>query len=720
MIHIQSNIDIIGSMLLALVKEGKINDNVESVTTDVDVHAANVGASKDDVKKNSENSDDSKGKRKHRMRKITVVIGSSSKSFFINHLSKLSYFKARFSSRWFNNSCDETKEIEIFPSSDTNNNCDSTFNYNQIQFNFNCDDLKFLLKCIQDCEISTDTPLELKKLESLLYCHDYFNPQLNQISNNSGNEDDGDDHDSSRFVIDEKALLNYFRDLKPPLDKEGRDTLLSDCRHPLLRRALTALNQRYQTIVKQSQIEMLSFDSKMNEAIASLNYHKNCNRMTMNENINNSTGFIESLMKTIKVDPITATKLFESRFKIHIYYVRKIFNAINAPNDCNYLSNMSPYFALNIEILHFGDTYVKKKRINIGSESKIDGKQSNGTPNKTDEKSNENNNRDDFKKNFQSILFDLWQLCEKGKHLSVSTFEAIDVMLEKVLNPQTIVSSIQAETVSKFDQAKLILQVLRDIIFLLMNDDLLLDDTRLRNTKYINIKSCCQGAILMIARYEPAIHVFDHSWHDSEIYNHLTENENEELVDCMIKVTKHYLDRCATANKRSLKDLDIVHHNTDCWITFLASTLICCSKEYIKKNAKKWFPILHKQQRETFIKARDDMKTLANYKSAAQLEKETNDDNNNNVAGDKDNYIITDEGIEEILKLNSDIEGDMGKWIIDELIQTTDQCFEFGIYLSQFVVFDHKQENENKQKIPFPQMYIDFMKKYCGINWTLL
>ena len=42
------------------------------------------------------------------------------------------------------------------------------------------------------------------------------------------------------------------------------------------------------------------------------------------------------------------------------------------------------------------------------------------------------------------------------------------------------------------------------------------------------------------------------------------------------------------------------------------------------------------------------MKTL----SGAQLEKEKNDDNNDNVDGDTDSYIFSNEGIEEILKLN--------------------------------------------------------------------
>ena len=222
---------------------------------------------------------------------------------------------------------------------------------------------------------------------------------------------------------------------------------------------------------------------------------------------------------------------------------------------------------------------------------------------------------------------------------------------------------------------------------------------------------------------------FHRSWCKWELYRNLTEKENEELVECMIQVTNKYLDRISGSNQKSLKQLTTVQSIIHNWITFTASTLFHCSKKYVIKNVEKWFPVLHKKTRQAYMEAREKMKASVNYRKAtgaeSNKEEKENSDNQNN--GDDNNNIdqdiFTDEDIEKILKLNSDIEGEMGQWIIDELIKTTDQCFEFGIYLSKFVVFDQKgkeHENTNKYQVPFPQLYIDFMKQYCGINWALM
>ena len=482
-------------MLLALATDSEtaVSSDHESLKTDADVSQDFTVTN--DSKKISENSGNCKGKPKHRMWKITVVIGLSSQTFSIIQLSKLSYFKARFSDRWLNDSCDETKKIEVFPPNGTNDN--STFNYNQIQFHFNCDDLKFLLKCIQACTIPSNTPLKLNKLESLLYCYDYFNPQSNQGSrNDKGNDNDSDsigneyrdDDDSVRFIIDENVLLLYFRNLNPPLDKAKRDALLCDCRHPLLRRALTKLNQRYENIVNQSQMEIFDANDKNNDQISTA--MEMYGSLTTN---NNSTAFIESLIKTIKLDPIAATKLFESRFRIRSHYGRKISKFRRASRDDNFLSNISDYFSLHIEILHFGDTYVKQNGIIAETDSKENAK--------LEKRTSRANKQKDNKK---SILFDLWQLCENGQYFTASTFEAIDAIIEMILNPKIMQSPIKTDDACQADQVKLFEKVLSGLIVVLNDGDLLIDDRRLRDTKNINIKSCCQAVSLILARLEPS------------------------------------------------------------------------------------------------------------------------------------------------------------------------------------------------------------------------
>ena len=170
---------------------------------------------------------------------------------------QLSYFKARFSSRWLGNKRNTLNEIQILPTNDKN------FNYNQIQFRFNCNDLQLLLKCIESSKIPSNQRLELNELESLLYCHDYLNPQSNDLNRSD-----------TSFTITQSTIVTYFRNCIESIDKAERDQMLSDCTHHTIRDALLQLSNEYKTILDESQSKLV------------YNSYSSVNNTTKNNNIN--------------------------------------------------------------------------------------------------------------------------------------------------------------------------------------------------------------------------------------------------------------------------------------------------------------------------------------------------------------------------------------------------------------------------------------------------
>ena len=286
-------------------------------------------------------------------------------------------------------------------------------------FNFDCSDLNLLLKCFKQGKIPNDVCVSLKKLESLLYCHDYFNPQSNENSIAKRQS-----IFETPFCIDKTQFLNYFCNHVPAFDNAQRDEFLSNCKHPLMRNVLTTLNNEYENISKKSRQDIFAH---LNEDGLSLQ-----NSLIMNEN---SADFISSLLKTIELDPIAATTLFESRFKIKISCSRikslKDFKNMDITHNKEFLSNLSRHCSIKIEIIDFENTYPKVKE--------------NSNKENTENKENKENQDDKESYNLdtgRSVLYDLWRLCEYGRHFNASTFEQIDRMIDVVLDQATLFSNI--------------------------------------------------------------------------------------------------------------------------------------------------------------------------------------------------------------------------------------------------------------------------------------
>ena len=630
---------------------------------------------------------------------IIVEIHSVSQSFTIKELSQLSYFKARFSSRWLKNigSFDNQTKIQLFPSNNnTNNNTFSCFN--QTQFNFTCRDLRLLLKCISISKIPESLCLELNELESLLYCNDYLNPQPPQ---------------SQSFVINQEILVNYFRNRVPSLHKDKRDEFLSNCTHPTLRNALLQLSNEYKTFMDQSKNKLfsgiISFGNLEDKIQSKNSYH-----------------YINTLLERVKLDGETATKLFESQFEViadfqldsreKAHLVQK-FGAVNEDKDL--WQEVSHHYTLSIGIKNFAYTYPND-----------DGDNKENKENSEESDSNSKN-----KKKSKSILHRLWPLCENGRYLTSTTFEKIDKMIEKILNPKMNdclivgVKHIDENGVNNTDasgfkkgkhgQMSFIVTFLYRLLVVMMNGYLTQNDLRLINTNYININSLIQSIMMIAARYHYPVPFFYREY--CVVPNFLSENENENLVLLMCKLTDKYLPRSFLC-RLNIGSLRSVKETITYWLRLLKNALLKCSKEFVTKEMCQWFPILHDRERKWLIKAVERVKKSDKYKPSLN---ENDDDDNDGDNNNSDNNInnknyFDDEMIEEIIQLNNcDCEKVAAEWIINELIQTTDQCFTFGIYLSNYVVFDGNQENSREEKA-FPQIYIDFMKKHCGISWNLI
>ena len=607
---------------------------------------------------------------------ILVRIGSSSKIFFIEKLTQLSYFRARFSSRWNNrgsNVQNDLNEVQIFPSSDKN---DNKFNYNQVQFNFICDDLELLLKCFELSKIPENSCLELNRLESLLYCNDYLNSDL--VVPVSGN---------NAFVMNEATLIEYFRNRVPSLCKVQRDTFLSDCKHPVLRNALTKLIDEYENVVKESQSDFFGYQKLS----------------ARNENAH-PTKFIRSLLKSVELDPIAATKIFESKFSMFATYQR----GERKHGDNSNLDELSDEYIIYMGLSSFVET-------RDGYDYGLAG----------------SSNQYQHYQEHQSILWDLWELCERGKYLSALTFKHIDDMMNVVLNKSVILSPITMITSGssanidvQSEIAWLIFYVLHCLTKSLMKKQLSRHDRRLRNTENISIVGLTCTRLMILARctlvFKPHIVV-----HGNE-FDYMTISENEQVANCIFQMSDKYFPVVSKFDD-TLDELKISKNIMDDWIEFLRNVLLKCSKEFVTKKTDKWFPILHAKKREWYITAMNYVKLNGNY-THSQMDDNYNDsdqqEKDNEDENKKEDECFNDVQIEEILELNRNYESKMAQWIIENLIKTTDQCFDFGIFLSKYFVYEHHTNRSRDKKdgleISFPQIYVDFMKDHCGISWKLL
>ena len=111
----------------------------------------------------------------------------------------------------------------------------------------------------------------------------------------------------------------------------------------------------------------------------------------------------------------------------------------------------------------------------------------------------------------------------------------------------------------------------------------------------------------------------------------------------------------------------------------------------------------------------DDFDENDNNDNVNNMEEKGNDDNDDKF----DDFMI-----ENIVKLNENWEEKTAQFIFDKLILCAEYRFNFGIYLSHYVVFQRKCQNNCpnaalNQISTFPNQYVECMHKYCGITWKI-
>ena len=105
----------------------------------------------------------------------------------------------------------------------------------------------------------------------------------------------------------------------------------------------------------------------------------------------------------------------------------------------------------------------------------------------------------------------------------------------------------------------------------------------------------------------------------------------------------------------------------------------------------------------------------------------TNGNNNSNDNSSSSNDKLDASIIDKIIDLNDNFEDRIALWILDKIVSKfgTQFKFDFGIYLSQFAVFQNNNNNTSSKNINdnnkshFPKIYADYMEQQCGINWCI-
>ena len=215
--------------------------------------------------------DDTRSLRKN---EVCIGVGNDSKVFVIDVLKQLPYFAVLFSDRWLKQRQElngrTSQKINIF------DNDDNSY--------FKLDDLVLLLKCVETNSIPSDVKLDLKQLESLLNCADFFCSCENILQES---------------VINESKVIRYLQCRTPPITARQRKEWVVECENKIVRKALHKYN------------EILEKQFSMARCNTLLNRNKN-DKKEENDDVKNLTSIV--------FDPDTAATVFKDKFEIIYSY----------------------------------------------------------------------------------------------------------------------------------------------------------------------------------------------------------------------------------------------------------------------------------------------------------------------------------------------------------------------------------------------------------------
>ena len=229
--------------------------------------------------------------------KAVVRIGNETKAFKLTTLKQLEYFDAVFSDRWqasqnkasssnSNSNSKESQSITIFDSED--------------YATFGLDDFEKFLNCYKCKDIPNDMILDLKQMESLLNCYDFFCMQSkgdinnNNNNNNNNNKQKNNKIQQRQLYIDKTKLIQYFQHRIPPITVTQRQEWLIKSNNIMIRQALAEYNQ----LLSNRLSAVLGNTILQQQAKHSV-----------------------SKLTSIKYDSDTAAAIFKSKFSIVITHV---------------------------------------------------------------------------------------------------------------------------------------------------------------------------------------------------------------------------------------------------------------------------------------------------------------------------------------------------------------------------------------------------------------
>ena len=699
---------------------------------------------------------------------ITIAIGSSHQTYSIDQLKHLTFFNALLSDRWLSNT-DITKPIQILPINSNNN--ESTFMHqfvlNSKQFNFNCDDLSLLLQCLKQNQIPCHLlKPQLDKIESLLYCNDFLNPT-------SSNSNDNDSKDSKhKNILTSKVLIKYFRQCKnQSLNKETLQSFMNNCTHPMLKYVLNQLNNEYTKALKNAQIQVAklvpsldytklkNISFKTNEAFANTLFETRFSVYTSIEQTP-TVSWVEFMHssnpdnKRLVPDPRTQklvicviTPSFQDKV-VNNHHLPPATKVTKLKNNTNINDDINSVFNDNITI-------------NYDDDNKWDSGMVYSQDNMVNER--------DF-----TPLAQVWYFGKCFKNISNSTLKIIDNTIKEILTKERSICYIDC---SIFD-VDILNDIFESIAAGIMDNEIDNTSSKFNDTTYVgDVKYLLIATLTLLERITQRA-CWCHTGKFCRMIEYICSEENrcesyspsDQVLRVLCRFTKDYFngvvfgmdERVMDPNRYSAQNnLDYLRKcklASVAWIRMIKCCLQYCSSKWLQNinNTRLWFQILHLQFRRALTLAvsyaqksahfvdqlRDvNVSVVGGNASIASVVNNSVDNNahsvnnansieidddvkNNDNSSNSDHEITKydQKMIDEIIDLKDRFEDGFAKWILDNVVSKFPQQskFNFGIYLSEFAVFEDKEAcSDGCNQRYFPKVYVDFMKQQCGIDWCI-
>ena len=573
---------------------------------------------------------------------VTLAIGKQSKTFAVSSLKELPYFEAMFSQRWNQDDSKKNDTIQIF---DDENNAP-----------FRLNDIELYLKCIQLNCIPIDIPLNLKQIESLVNCSDFFC---------------NSDKTQENKIINKDNLLQYFQRRVPAITLSLRKKWLIACQNTFVHQILMDYNQSLEKQLFMAQQNSLKSSSSSS----------------------NGSSSSDEISRNICYDSNTAANLFRSRFSINIKHCKNevrisitrfnkdlwyhLYNLFNI-NDYWYYFNKEIESIVE-ELLSWNDKKKGNQRLSINCsksekeciETILNDIMNNLIENKTKNKNKSRNGKINTRHdpNIPSIVclgslvicrLNLCHYCHMYATDEEKRFDTIDNVFSKYLLH-----------LNESDFEKMF-QIIVE-----------LEKRYVKESDDLNECNVCFGEVedpLQTSCGHTFCSVCIRSWLQAQSY----------CPRCRQACSLRDLNKPSKSKEKVVQEMVCLFE----WHTLLQKLIKGCSSKFIVSKANLWFPI-----------AQEAHKSFERFEGLCD-EKESSD----NQSANENKSDASKISLRLIRKMYDNM-------IFDEIIPKfgTQNAFNFGLYLVDFIMY-----RQNKVDVKqFDQRYFHFLKENLGITWNL-